>query len=65
VKPADCIADAAASVAWTLANIGNYGGDPKKIFVTGISAGGYLTAMVGMDARWLVPHGFKPGASAA
>ena len=61
VKPDDCIADAAASVAWTLANIGKYGGDPKKVFVTGISAGGYLTGMVGLDARWLAPHGFKPG----
>lgn len=60
VKPADCIADAAASVAWTLKNIARYGGDPKKVFVTGISAGGYLTAMVGMDARWLAPHGFRP-----
>ncbi len=61
VKPADCIADAAVSVAWALANIGRYGGDPKKVFVTGISAGGYLTGMVGLDARWLAPHGFKPG----
>ncbi|MDX9868670.1 MAG: GDSL-type esterase/lipase family protein [Kiritimatiellia bacterium] len=61
VQPADCIADAAASVAWTLKNIGKYGGDPKKVFVTGISAGGYLTAMVGLDARWMAPHGFKPG----
>lgn len=61
VKPADCLADAAAAVAWTFANIARYGGDPKKVFLTGISAGGYLTAMVGMDARWLAPHGFRPG----
>ncbi len=61
VKPADCIADAAASVAWTLKNVAQFGGDPKKVFVTGISAGGYLTAMVGLDARWLAPHGCKPG----
>ena len=61
VKPADCISDAAASVAWTLKNIARFGGDPKKVFVTGISAGGYLTAMVGLDARWLAQHGCKPG----
>lgn len=61
VKPADCLADAAAAVAWTFGNIARYGGDPKKVFLTGVSAGGYLTAMVGMDARWLAPHGFKPG----
>lgn len=58
--PAQAISDAAAVVAWTLKNISRYGGDPKKVFVTGVSAGGYLSAMVGMDGRWLAPHGFKP-----
>lgn len=58
--PAQAISDAAAAVAWTLKNISRYGGDPKKVFVTGISAGGYLTAMVGLDYRWLAEHGFKP-----
>ena len=28
-----------------------------KIFVSGSSAGGYLTAMVGLDKRWLAAHG--------
>ena len=60
VTPAECLADAGAAVAWTLDNIARYGGDPKKVFVTGISGGGYLTAMVGMDARWLAPWGHKP-----
>ncbi|MBQ3098816.1 MAG: hypothetical protein IJC66_11755, partial [Kiritimatiellae bacterium] len=41
-------------------NISRYGGDPKKVFVTGISGGGYLTAMVGLDYRWLAEYGFKP-----
>ena len=53
--------DAAAAVAWTLRHIAERGGDPKKVFVAGHSAGGYLAAMVGMDARWLAPHGFTPG----
>src|SRR5205085_1532710 len=35
------IEDAAAAVAWTMKNIESYGGDPTKVFVTGISAGGY------------------------
>lgn len=60
VGPADCIDDAAAAVAWTLRNIAQYGGDPKKVFVTGVSAGGYLTAMIGMDPQWLGKHGFGP-----
>jgi acetyl esterase/lipase len=48
--------DAAAAVAWTLRNIHQYGGDSNKVFVAGHSAGGYLTAMVGMDPRWLSAH---------
>ena len=58
--PEQAISDAAAAVAWTLKNISRYGGDPKKVFVTGISAGGYLTAMVGLDYRWLAKHDLKP-----
>jgi acetyl esterase/lipase len=45
--------DAAAAVAWTFRNIERYGGDPEKIFVSGHSAGGYLTSMVGLDQQWL------------
>lgn len=58
--PAQCLSDSGAAVAWTLNNIARYGGDPKKVFVTGISGGGYITAMVGMDKRWLAPWGYKP-----
>lgn len=49
----DCIDDAAAAVAWTFNEIEKYGGDPKKIFVSGHSAGGYLTSMIGLDKKWL------------
>lgn len=48
-----CIRDAAKSVAWTLENIARYGGDPRKVYVAGMSAGGYLTMMVGMSPRYL------------
>ena len=51
------IEDAAASVAWTLKHIAEYGGDPKRVFVSGHSAGGYLTSMIGYDKRWLAKHG--------
>ena len=57
VHGADCIADAAAAVAWTVKNIASYGGDPRKVYVSGMSAGGYLTMMVGMDPKWLAAHG--------
>ena len=60
VQGADCIEDAAAAVAWTLKNIAAYGGDTKKVYVSGMSAGGYLTMMVGMAPAYLAKHGFKP-----
>ena len=47
------IEDAAAAVAWTFNNIAEFGGDPTKIVVSGHSAGGYLTSMVGLDKTWL------------
>lgn len=50
------IEDAASAVAWVFKNIQSYGGDPKKIIVSGHSAGGYLALMVGMDIQWLAKH---------
>lgn len=55
----ECIEDAAAAVAWTMRHIGEYGGDRGRVFVSGMSAGGYLTMMVGMDPRWLAAHGVR------
>lgn len=60
VKVTDCIEDAAAAVAWVYRNIASYGGDPKKIYLTGHSAGGYLTLMVGMAPKYLAPYGLSP-----
>ncbi len=51
------IEDAAAAVAWTFQNIERFGGDRKQIFVSGHSAGGYLTSMIGLDKKWLEKHG--------
>ena len=59
------IEDAAAGLAWTLKNIESFGGDPKKVFLTGISAGGYLTAMVGLDKSYLAKHGIDANQLAA
>jgi len=47
------IQDAAAAVAWTKEHIVGHGGDPKRIFVSGHSAGGYLTLMLGLDPHYL------------
>ena len=56
VKAPVYIEDAAAAVAWVFNHIEEYGGDPDLIFISGHSAGGYLTSMVGMDKRWLKKH---------
>ena len=56
IKAPTYIEDAAAAVAWVFSNIAGFGGDPDLIFVSGHSAGGYLTSMVGLDQRWLQKH---------
>lgn len=48
--------DSAAAVAWAFKNIASLGGDPSKIFVSGSSAGGYITSMIGLDKSWLAAH---------
>jgi len=53
VKAPEYIEDAAKAVAWVFKNIKNYEGDPDLVFVSGHSAGGYLTLMIGLDKRWL------------
>ena len=50
------IEDAAAAVAWIFKNIEKRGGSAAKVFLSGSSAGGYLTSMVGLDKRWLGKH---------
>ncbi len=38
-------------------NIGSRGGSPDKVVVAGVSAGGYLVSMIGLDKRWLEAQG--------
>lgn len=56
VKAPAYIEDAAAAVAWVFQHIEEYGGAADRIVVSGHSAGGYLTAMAGLDKRWLAVH---------
>lgn len=57
VKAPVYIEDAAAAVAWAFKNIESYGGRSDLVFVSGHSAGGYLTAMIGLDKQYLAAHG--------
>lgn len=53
------VEDAAAAFAWTLSHIAEYGGDVKKVFIGGHSAGGYLALLVGLDAHYLKDLGVE------
>lgn len=57
VKSPIFIEDAAAAIAWTFKHIADFGGDPRRIFVSGHSAGAYLALMCGLDKHWLAKHG--------
>jgi arylformamidase len=45
VTVTDIVRQTRASIAWVAKNIMRYSGDPSRIFVSGHSAGGHLTAM--------------------
>lgn len=65
VKSPAYIEDAAAAVAWVFNNIERYGGNTDKIFVSGHSAGGYLTSMIGLDKSYLEKYDIDANAIAA
>lgn len=54
----DALDDAVTATAWVMAHIPEYGGDPRKIFIGGTSAGAWQAAMVGMNPALLAKHGF-------
>ncbi len=59
IKAPEAIYDAAEAVAWVLDNISKYGGDPKRVFVGGHSAGAYLSGMVGFNPEYLAKYNHK------
>jgi acetyl esterase/lipase len=60
VKYPAYVDDAACAVAWTVANIGRFRGNPDRIFVGGHSAGAYLTVMIALDDQYLGRYGLSP-----
>jgi len=66
VKHPAHIEDCARAFAWLHANVAKHGGDPDRLFVSGQSAGGHLSALLALDDRYLkalqVPEGAIKGA---
>lgn len=49
--------DAAAALAWVWRNIASHGGDARRIFVGGHSAGGHYAALLAVSSGWRAQHG--------
>ena len=54
------VEDVAKALAWVIDNIASYGGDPKRIFLMGHSAGAHLAALVTADEAYLNKLGKSP-----
>ena len=57
VDMATLIRDVAKAAGWVHAHIADYGGDPKRMFVMGHSAGAQLAAIICTDDRYLKAEG--------
>lgn len=51
------VRDVAKAVGWVHANIDRHGGDPKRIFLMGHSAGAQLVALLAADSRYVEAEG--------
>lgn len=60
VTARECARDVAAAAAWMLANGERHGGDPRRLFVMGHSAGAHLAALIGVDPAYLGAHDRQP-----
>ena len=60
VRYPDFLSDSAQALAFGLDHAVRLGGDQKRVYVMGHSAGGYNAAMLALDARWLKATGHRP-----
>jgi acetyl esterase/lipase len=56
----DFLEDCAKAMAYGFEHAKALGGDPKRVFVMGHSAGGYNAAMLALQPRWLAATGHSP-----
>lgn len=60
VQHPEHVKDVARAFAWLHANADSYGLDDDRLFVSGFSAGGHLSALLAMDPRYLETFGLDP-----
>ena len=51
VRMDEIVSEIHEAIDWVILNIDEYGGDPRRVFISGHSAGGHLTAMGMSDQR--------------
>lgn len=56
----DQVRDVARAVAWVHRRIGDYGGNPRRLFLSGHSAGAQLSSWVALDGTYLAELGLTP-----
>lgn len=56
------LGDVLAAIRWTRAHIGDYEGDPERLFIMGHSAGGHIAALIAADGSLLKDAGIPPEA---
>src|SRR5947209_6581745 len=59
VDMATIVRDVAKSIRWVHDHVAGYGGDPKRLFIMGHSAGAQLAALVCTDGRYLKAEGLS------
>ncbi len=59
------VEDTADAIRWVYENIADYGGDPRRIVLSGHSAGAYNIVQAVMDERYLAKRGVPQSAIAA
>ena len=56
-----CFDDCGAAIAWLVRNVATSGGDPKRIYVGGRSAGGHISSLLAVRRDWQRKYGLSEG----
>lgn len=57
----DALADVTRAVRYVLDSIGRHGGDPKRLYLVGHSAGGVMTSLLALHPQYLEQGGIRKG----